>query len=105
MKGSRNSRCSVKSLNCFLLVMPLLSRLPSTSLPPFHSSALVPSKRTTAAVGGLAFRLGLLRTTRPRSNGSLPCHLPVSLPSPRSHRSLLSRRTSTVSFSFFLPSQ
>src|SRR5947209_88950 len=59
MNGRRNSRCRVKSLNAFLLLMPLLSRFPSTSLPPFHASAFLPSKSTAAPSGGLAAGLVL----------------------------------------------
>src|SRR5262249_61844153 len=66
--GVRNSRCRVKLWNAFLLVTPLLSRSPSTSLPPFHSSALLPSKRTTAPLGGALPNVGLLRSVRSTPN-------------------------------------
>src|SRR5262249_54472106 len=46
----------------------------------FHSSMLVPSNRTTAFSGGLAPRVGLLRSTRFRSKASPSSLLPVSLP-------------------------
>src|SRR5260370_449720 len=54
MNGRRNSTWALKSLNFFLLLMPLLSRFSSTILPPSHSSALFPSKSTTASFPALA---------------------------------------------------
>src|SRR5947209_6741393 len=78
MNGRRNSRWILWSLNCRLLSMPLLSRLPSTSLPPFHSSALVPSNRTTAPCGGFSPSVLLLRKTLPSLNSPPSSLLPLS---------------------------
>src|SRR5581483_11745540 len=81
MNGNRNSTCSLQSLNARLLVVPICNRSPSTILPPCHSSALLPLKRTMAPSGGLAPSVGLLRMTWSRLNSVPLSVLPASLPS------------------------
>src|SRR5437016_2318365 len=77
----RNSMCSLKFLKLFLVVLGTPRRSP-TILPGFHSSAFLPSKRTTAPSGDLAPSVGLLRSTREKLRSSLfqcSAFLPTSI--------------------------
>src|SRR5262245_41849332 len=70
MNGVRNSTCSVKSPKDCLDLIPLLRSFSSMSLPPFHSSADVPSNKTKAFLGGSISSVGLFRSDFVRMNSS-----------------------------------
>src|SRR6516162_7245237 len=71
--------CNLKSLNV-RLELAATGRRPSTILPSFHSLALVPSNRTIAPSGGLAFEVGLERVVFFKLNEAPSSHLPDRVP-------------------------
>src|SRR6516162_2329898 len=72
--------CNLKSLNV-RLELAATGRRPSAILPSFHSLALVPSNRTRAPSGGLAFDVELVRTIFFKLNEAPSSHLPDRAPS------------------------